>query len=41
MKNIRDEFAEFLDETRVVASRLGISEKELFAIFLKLKYEKN
>ena len=41
MKNIKEEFAEFLDETREVASKLGISEEELFAFFLKLKYEKN
>lgn len=37
MKNIKEEFAEFLDETRVVASKLGITEKQLFAFFMKLK----
>jgi hypothetical protein len=41
MKNIRDEFAEFFDETREVATKLGIAKDELFTLFLKLKYEKN
>ena len=40
MKNIKEEFKEFLDETREVASKLGISEEELFDFFLKLKYGK-
>jgi hypothetical protein len=36
MGKIKEEFAVFLDETREVASKLGISEKELYACFLKL-----